>query len=89
MVVQGVKPYACGYCGHTTALRGNCNQHVRKSHPGLPVIVIDHLATQRRTVKDYDYASITGANIEEQLNLHAAGWTDRNHPSSSALVLLS
>jgi len=74
--MQGLKPYECGYCGHATALRGNCNQHVRKNHAGLPLVVVDRLATQRRTVKDYDYAGIVGANIEEQRNLDAAGWTN-------------
>jgi len=42
----------------------------------LPLAVVDRLATQRRAVKDYDYAGIAGANIEEQRNLHAAGWAD-------------
>ena len=81
MFVQGLKPYVCGFCGHATALRGNCNQHIRKSHPGMPVYVVDRLATQRRSVKDYDYAGIVGDNIKEQRNLHAAGWTDSHHPS--------
>ena len=80
MFVQGLKPYVCGFCGHATALRGNCNQHIRKSHPGMPVCVVDRLATQRRNVKDYDYAGIVGDNIREQRNLHAAGWTDSHHP---------
>jgi len=49
----------------------------------MPVLVVDRLAKQRRSVKDYDYAGIAGANIEEQRNLHAAGWTkpDQPHPS--------
>jgi len=42
----------------------------------MPLRVVDRLATQRRSVKDYDYAGIAGANIEEQRDLHAAGWTD-------------
>jgi len=75
-VCQGLKPFECGYCGHATALRGNCNQHIRKSHSGMPLVVIDRLALQRRAVKDYDYAGIAGDNVEEQHNLHAAGWTD-------------
>jgi len=83
LVMQGLKPYVCGFCGHATALRGNCNQHIRKSHPGMPICVVDRLATQRRNVKDYDYAGIAGDNIKEQRNLHAAGWTDCDQPSQN------
>lgn len=71
-----MKPYVCGYCGHATALRGNCNQHIRKSHPNMPLMVVDRLASQRRTVKDYDYAGIAGAGIEEYRDLRAAGWME-------------
>ena len=72
--MQGVKPYQCGYCDHRTALRGNCNQHIKKHHPGFPVNVIDHLASQRKSVKDYDYAQIAGEGIEECHDVRAARW---------------
>jgi len=63
--VKGVKPYKCRYCAHTSALRGNCNQHIRKYHVGQPIDVIDLLAKQRRGVKDYDYAGLEGEGIAE------------------------
>lgn len=72
--LQGVKPYQCGYCQHRTALRGNCNQHIKKHHPGFAVNVVDHLAAQRKSVKDYDYAQISGAGIEECRDVRAARW---------------
>jgi len=42
----------------------------------MPIIVVDQLATQRRSVKDYDYAGFAGANIQQHSDLHAAGWND-------------
>jgi len=71
---QGLKPYQCGYCDHSTALRGNCNQHIKKYHPGMPIQVIDHLASKRKSVKDYDYAGLKGEGIHECKDVRAASW---------------
>ena len=61
--LQGEKPFKCSYCDHRTALRGNCNQHIRKYHPNQKVVVIDLHADQRRPTKPYNYASFSGDNI--------------------------
>ena len=53
-----MKRYKCGYCNHETAQRGNCKQHVKKSHPGQPVIVEDLQENHRKLSKDYSYKNI-------------------------------
>ena len=58
-----MKPFKCGYCDHATALRGNCNQHVKKVHPGLPILVLSTLGDKQ---KKYIYADINGEEIEEE-----------------------
>lgn len=81
LLLQGIKPYKCAYCSHSTALRGNCNQHIRKNHPGLAVSVIDLFASQRKFVKSYDYAGMKGDGIEEHRNVRAAKWSSAKPPS--------
>ena len=65
MCVQGEKPFKCAYCSHASALRGNCNQHIRKTHPHQPIMVIDLLADTRSINKVYGYAAMEGAGIQE------------------------
>ena len=46
-------------------MRGNVNQHIRNTHSGLPIDVIDHNLQQRTFVKAYDYSGIGGSGVEE------------------------
>ncbi|ESO09424.1 hypothetical protein HELRODRAFT_109653 [Helobdella robusta] len=62
---KGFKPYKCGYCDHFTAIRGNCNQHIKKNHPGLPIKVIDTVPGRKKTTVNYDYANLEGSDIDE------------------------
>ena len=72
-----MKPYQCGYCEHRTALRGNCNQHIKKHHPGMPIKVQDHMADTRKYVKQYDYAQIEGDGIQEVKDVRAVSWAEK------------
>ena len=58
-------------------MRGNVNQHIRNTHKGQPVIVVDTQSKQRRHVKDYDYAQLTGEGIEEVKDASAAGYNKK------------
>ena len=63
---QGEKPFQCGHCSFRAAVRGNVNQHIRLRHGvDAPVLVIDTQQRQRRHVKDYDYAKLSGEFIQE------------------------
>ena len=63
---QGEKPFQCGHCSFRAAVRGNVNQHIRLRHGvDVPVLVIDTQQRQRRHVKDYDYAKLSGEFIQE------------------------
>ncbi len=74
MCFQGLKPFQCAYCPHATALRGNCNQHVKKYHLDMPVVVIDLLAHERKFTRDYNYSNFQGKNIEQTKDVAAAAW---------------
>ena len=33
----GIKPWKCAYCDHASALKGNCQKHILRNHPGCEV----------------------------------------------------
>lgn len=73
-MLQEVRPFQCGYCSHYTKSRGNCNQHIRKHHKDMPVLVIDHLASMRRPGPGYHYTHIKGQGVIETKDLTMAKW---------------
>ena len=55
-------------------MRGNVNQHIRNTHKGQQILVIDLKREERKHVKDYDYANMTGSEIKEVRDASAAGY---------------
>ena len=41
MHTNRVRNFKCGYCEHATVDRENCRTHIRRSHTGKPLVIID------------------------------------------------